>query len=55
MWFGVLISCIILIGYFLQYIAKEWVLIKKNVILALNDYLMPPYSFPKLHTANGKT
>ena len=27
----------------------------KNIILALNNYLMPPYTFPKLHTGNGKT
>ena len=32
-----------------------WVLIKKNVILPLNNYLMPPYIFPELHTGNGKT
>ena len=33
-----------------------WVLIKKTeVILALNNYLMPPYTFPELHTGNGKT
>ena len=40
---------------FLQYIAKVWVLIKKNVILALNNYLMPPQTFPELYTGNGKT
>ena len=33
-----------------------WVLIKKTeVILALNNYLMPPYTFPELHTGNRKT
>ena len=33
-----------------------WVLIKKTeVILALNNYLMPPYTFPELHTGNEKT
>ena len=26
----------------------------KNIILALNNYLMPPYTFPELHTGNGK-
>ena len=28
---------------------------EKNVVLALNNYLMPPYTFPELHTGNGKT
>ena len=27
----------------------------KKVFLALNNYLMPPYTFPELHTGNGKT
>ena len=27
---------------------------EKNVALALNNYLMPPYTFPELHTGNGK-
>ena len=27
----------------------------KNIILALNNYLMPPYTFPELHTGNRKT
>ena len=26
----------------------------KNIILALNNYLMLPYAFPELHTRNGK-
>ena len=30
-------------------------LIKKNVILALNNYLMSPYTFPELPTGNRKT
>ena len=38
-----------------QYIAKVWLLIKKKLILVLNNYLMPPYAFPELHTGNGKT
>ena len=28
---------------------------EKNVALALNNYLMPPYTFPELHTGNRKT
>ena len=32
---------------FLQYSAKVWVLIKRNVISALDNYLMPPYTFPE--------
>ena len=28
---------------------------KNSVILALNNYLMSPYTFPELHTGNGKT
>ena len=53
MWFGVLITCIILMGD--VYIAKKWALIKKNVILALNNYLMTPYTFPELHNGDEKT
>ena len=52
MWFGVLITCIILMGD--VYIAKKWALIKKNVILALNNYLMTPYTFPELHNGDEK-
>ena len=28
---------------------------KKNVVLAFNNYLMPPYTFSDLHTGNGAT
>ena len=54
MWFGVLISCIILMGGVFTIHCKSVGAYLKNVILALNNYLMPPYTFPELHTGNGK-
>ena len=55
MWFGVLISCIILMGDVFTIHCKSVGVDEKNVVLALNNYLMPPYTFPELHTGNRKT
>ena len=55
MWFGVLIGCIILMGDVFTIHCKSVGVDEKNVVLALNNYLMPPYTFPELHTANGRT
>ena len=42
MWFGVLISCIILTGDVFTIHFKSVGVDEKNVLLALNNYLMPP-------------
>ena len=55
MWFGVLIGCIILMGDVFTIHCKSVGVDEKNVVLALNNYLMPPYTFPELHTGNRKT
>ena len=55
MWSGTLLSCIILIGDFFSNTFQKCGYWLKNVILAMNNYLMPSYKFPKLHTGNGKT
>ena len=55
MWFCVLICCIIPMGDVFTIHYKSVGADLKNVILALNNYLMPPYTFPELHTGNGKT
>ena len=55
MWFGVLISCIILMGDVFTIHSKSVGADFKNVILALSNYLIPPYTFLELHTGNGKT
>ena len=55
MWFGVLIGCIILMGDVFTIHRESVGVDEKNVVLALNNYLMPPYTFPELHTGNRKT
>ena len=55
MWFDVLISYIILTGNVFTIHGKSVDVDEINIILALNNYWMPPYTFPELHTENGKT
>ena len=55
MWFDALISCIILAGDASTIQCKSVGADYKNVILPLNNYLIPHYTFPELHTGNGKT
>ena len=53
-WFGALISCIILMGDVFAIPCKVVGAHDKNIILVLNNYLMLLYTFPELHTGNGK-
>ena len=50
-----LISCIILMGDVFTIHCKSVGADSKNVILALHNYLILAYTFPELHTGNGKT
>ena len=54
MWLGVLISCITLMEDVFTIYCKSVDADLKNVILALNNYLIPPYTFPGLHTEKWK-
>ena len=55
MWFGPDTGSTILIGDVFTMHCKSAGADLKNVILASNNYLIPPYTFPELHTGNGKT
>ena len=55
MWFGPDTGSTILIGDDFTMHCKSAGADLKNVILASSNYLIPPYTFPQLHTGNGKT